>query len=212
MHVLVIGDFHIPDRSFVIPDEIETSITRASKPHGFDVVACTGDLTRVDQMEPVLASWGQYLSVQGNMDDELRNTKHFPRKVTFDTAQEIPGADVLKIGIIHGHQVTPRGDRASLAEVTQQMGVHVLISGHTHAPSITLHQRIDDGKQVLLLNPGSATGAWSFVATLVPSFMLLDIARGKQGLNVDVTIIEIRDGKELKLSETHVFTNGTFIK
>ncbi len=212
MRVLAIGDFHIPDRAFVLPAELDASITRAAKRQNFDLVACTGDLTKADQLEPFLASWSpEYYVVQGNMDYDARNVKHFPRNAVFDTRKYIRGFEVLKIGLTHGHQVSPRGDPASLAENAREMGVHVLISGHTHASSITLHQRAEDGNSVLLINPGSATGAWSFVATLVPSFMVIDIEPSRQGLDVETMLVELRDGKEDKISDTHTFKDGTFI-
>jgi putative phosphoesterase len=213
MRVLAIGDFHIPDRAFVVPAELDASISRAAKRQNFDLVACTGDLTKTDQLEPFLASWSQeYCVVQGNMDYDLRNAKGFPRSVVFDTRKFIRGFEVLKIGLTHGHQISLRGDPASLADLAKEMGVHVLISGHSHASSITLHQRAGDGQQVLLLNPGSATGAWSFVASLVPSFMVLDIEPSRQGIDVETMLVEFRDGKEEKISDTHTFKNGTFIK
>nr|MDO8112266.1 YfcE family phosphodiesterase [Candidatus Sigynarchaeota archaeon] len=213
MRVLIIGDFHIPDRKKEIGLEIERSIARESKKTGIDFLACTGDLTKADMLEPVLSSWcSDYAVVQGNMDYDLRNAKGFPRKIVFDTAKYLLGTDVIKIGITHGHQVNPRGDRSSLSEIAQEYGVHVLISGHTHAPSAVLHRRVDDGKQILLLNPGSATGAWSFVASMTPSYILLDIMATKHGLEVTVTIHEFVDDKETKIGENHVFLGGTFVK
>ncbi len=213
LRLLAIGDFHIPDRAFVVPAELDASITRAARKQNFDLVACTGDLTKEDQLEPFLASWSrEYVVVQGNMDADLRNAKWFPRSVIIDTEKFIPGSEVLKIGITHGHQIHPRGDPANLAEIAQEMGVHVLISGHTHASSIVLHQRASDGQQVLLLNPGSATGAWSFVASMIPSFMVIDIEPSRQGLDVETMLVELRNGKEEKISDTHTFKNGTFIK
>ncbi|CAK5109297.1 unnamed protein product [Meloidogyne enterolobii] len=45
----------------------------------------------------------------------------------------------------------------------QQMGVDVLISGHTH-----------DG--IFYINPGSATGAFSLIKDkVIPSFIVLDV-------------------------------------
>ncbi|MEX2684789.1 MAG: YfcE family phosphodiesterase [Candidatus Sigynarchaeota archaeon] len=213
MRVLAIGDFHIPDRTFVVPPELDASIMRIANKQNFDLVACTGDLTKADQLEPFLASWSRdYFVVQGNMDYDARNVKHFPRNIVFDTRNYIRGFDVLKFGLIHGHQVSPRGDLEGLAEIAKELGVHVLISGHTHASSINLYQRASDGHQVLLINPGSATGAWSFVATLLPSFMVIDIEQSKQGLDVETMLVELHDGKEGKISDTHTFKDGAFIK
>jgi len=212
MRVLAIGDFHIPDRAFVVPPELDASIMRIAKKQYFDLVACTGDLTKADQLEPFLASWcPEYVVVQGNMDYDARNVKQYPRSAVFDTRKYVRGFDVLKLGIVHGHQVSPRGDPEGLAELAKEMDVHILISGHTHASSITLHQRASDGSHVLLINPGSATGAWSFVATLLPSFMVIDIEQSRQGLDIETMLVELRGTKEEKISDTHTFKDGAFI-
>ena len=38
----------------------------------------------------------------------------------------------VKIGLVHGHQVTPWGDLEALATIQRKLDVDVLIHGHTH--------------------------------------------------------------------------------
>ncbi len=38
----------------------------------------------------------------------------------------------FKVGVCHGHQVVPWGDKEALAILQRQMGVDILITGHTH--------------------------------------------------------------------------------
>lgn len=151
LHILVIGDFHIPRRASKIPDEILEFIERES----FDLVLCTGDLVRLQILEK-LKRLGPTKIVIGNMDPSYSHPE-----------DEVMEAEGWKIGLTHGHYIFPRGDTHQLLDEARRLVVEILISGHTHADSIH-HQ---DG--ILLLNPGSAVGAWSFVASGIPSFMVL---------------------------------------
>lgn len=65
----------------------------------------------------------------------------------------------FRIGLIHGHQVIPWGDVASLALLQRQLDVDVLISGHTHRFEAFEHEK------KFYINPGSATGAYSALET-----------------------------------------------
>lgn len=38
----------------------------------------------------------------------------------------------FKVGVCHGHQVVPLGDKEALAILQRQMGVDILVTGHTH--------------------------------------------------------------------------------
>jgi len=38
----------------------------------------------------------------------------------------------FKVGVCHGHQVVPWGDKEALAILQRQLGVDILITGHTH--------------------------------------------------------------------------------
>ena len=76
----------------------------------------------------------------------------------------------FKIGLIHGHQVIPWGDIASLALLQKQFDVDILISGHTQIFEAFEHEN------KVYINPGSATGAYNALETnIIPSFVLMDI-------------------------------------
>jgi vacuolar protein sorting-associated protein 29 len=79
----------------------------------------------------------------GDMDDEP-----FPEELVVEVGE-------FKIGLVHGHQVVPWGDKDALCVVARRLGVDILVSGHTHASQMVEH----DG--VWLINPGSATGYFS---------------------------------------------------
>lgn len=188
--ILAIGDFHVPDRAAEIPLPVLNAITMAARDVPISFVACTGDLVKVTVIEPVVNTWApDKLIVQGNMDYDSRNAIGYPRKVTFTSAKIAGGGIDLTFGMAHGHAVHPRGSHAGLATVASDMGARAIISGHTHAPEIVIHEH-DDGKNYLLLNPGSATGAWSFVATMKPSFLLLDLDASEKLLRITITVHE----------------------
>ena len=93
----------------------------------------------------------------------------------FDDFAQFPETKVInignqKIGLIHGHQVTPWGDLEALATVQRKLDCDILIHGHTHEPGVQQY----DGKY--FINPGSATGSYSALNTnVVPSFILMAI-------------------------------------
>jgi vacuolar protein sorting-associated protein 29 len=130
-----------------------------------------------------------------------------------ETKQLVIGA--FKLGICHGHQVTlsfhfritvtvirsrisglrllpfdvqvvPWGDLDSLAMLQRQLDVDILITGHTHQFRAYKHEG------GVIINPGSATGAYSSITYDVnPSFVLMDI----DGLRVVVYVYELVDGE-----------------
>ncbi len=159
MRLLVLGDTHIPRRATRIPEEFEELFRELD----YHAVVCTGDLTERSVLN-YLQKLGRVYAVRGNMDSlPLPETQLIEAEV--------------KIGVVHGDQVYPRGDRQQLQEIAVEMGVKILISGHTHSPDIF------KGK-VILLNPGSATGVWGGGGGAnFPSFMLLNVSsktvRGK---------------------------------
>eukprot|EP00850_Spirogloea_muscicola_P024432 SM000812S22579 [mRNA] locus=s812:1594:2224:- [translate_table: standard] len=79
----------------------------------------------------------------------------------------------VTIGLCHGHQVVPWGDVDALAMLQRQLDVDVL------------------GR--LMINPGSATGAYSSLGggTVNPSFVLMDI----DGHRVVVYVYELLGGE-----------------
>jgi len=83
-------------------------------------------------------------------------------------------------------KVIPWGDLDSLAMLQRQLDVDILVTGHTHQFTAYKHEG------GVVINPGSATGAYSSVTYDVnPSFVLMDI----DGLRVVVYVYELIDGE-----------------
>ena len=62
--------------------------------------------------------------VEGNMD-----YLSFPEKITTKINE-------INIGLIHGHQVFPRGNIDGLTRIAEEMNVQILVNGHTHYAKI----------------------------------------------------------------------------
>ncbi|MHA1594729.1 MAG: YfcE family phosphodiesterase [Candidatus Baldrarchaeia archaeon] len=175
--ILVIGDFHIPDRAKSIPEQISAIINREN----FDLVISTGDFTTRDTLK-MLEKIAPVKWVIGNMD-----------YITGPETERVE-IDGIKIGITHGTYVYPRGNPYQLRQIALKMKVNVLISGHTHALSI---HKFDD---VLLLNPGSATGVWGGgPASMKPSFMILEI----EGNSIRVRAYELEKSGLKEIVKTY---------
>jgi putative phosphoesterase len=155
----IIGDFHLGGRGGEVPKEFVAILG------GCELIACTGDLTDpwiLLELEKIT----KVKIVKGNMD-----IVPLPAKETF-------GYKGLKIGLIHGSEIHPRGDLAQLEWTGKEMGVDVLIHGHTHKMDV----RKVNG--LVLLNPGSATGARSGAgAKGNPSFLTLETEQ--KGIYID---------------------------
>ncbi|XP_058179137.1 vacuolar protein sorting-associated protein 29-like isoform X2 [Rhododendron vialii] len=112
---------------------------------------------------------------QGEYDEETR----YPETKTLTIGQ-------FKLGVCHGHQVIPWGDLDSLAMLQRQLDVDILVTGHTHQFTAYKHEA------GVVINPGSATGAYSSVTCDVnPSFVLMDI----DATRVVVYVYELVDGE-----------------
>ncbi|HDI10339.1 MAG TPA: metallophosphoesterase [Euryarchaeota archaeon] len=150
MRVLVIGDTHIPERAEEIPRKLWKEIVKEE----FDLVLCTGDLVSEEVLEE-LEEIGEVKAVRGNMD-----YLDLPMRETVDLG--------FRVGLTHGAEVYPRGNKEQLYDIAIEMNVSVLISGHTHRSDFSIY------REVVLFNPGSATGVWSGgKADGIPSFGIL---------------------------------------
>jgi len=157
MLIGLIADTHVNDRE----DKIPESVFKAFK--NVDHIIHAGDLTSqevIDQLKKI----APVTAIQGNMDSvydvNLPKTK-------------VININDLKIGVAHG-VVYPRGDEQQLHYLALELGVDILITGHTHQSSI---KKVKD---ILLLNPGSPT-----VPVLAdPTVMLLDIENGEVNIEV----------------------------
>lgn len=89
----------------------------------------------------------------------------------------------VRVGLCHGHQIVPPGDRAVAAALQRKLDVDVLILGDAHKFQAYRHE----GRFVI--SPGSATGA--FTPSLLkptPSFVLMDI----NGPRVSAALVVLR--------------------
>ena len=155
--VLIIGDFHIPRRAKEIPEKILEFLGSEK----LDLILCTGDLI-VPKVIYEIEKFGPVKLVSGNMDfQSMAPDKH------------ILNIQGWKIALIHGDVVHPRGNVKKLISIAYNLDVNILISGHTHADMVKFRDK------VLLLNPGSATAAWSFVSSNLSSFIILEITDTK---------------------------------
>jgi putative phosphoesterase len=162
MLIGVISDTHIPERAPKIP-EIVFKIFK-----DVELILHAGDLVSV-QVQDQLEELAPTICVQGNMD-RYQGLK-LPERKTLNL-------EGIEVGLNHG-EVYPRGDTQQLRYIGLEMGVKVLITGHTHWSFI---KELED---MLLLNPGSPT-----VPRLSdPTVMLIEVENGK----LDARIVKIGD-------------------
>ncbi len=160
MLIGVISDTHIPERASEIPENVFEIF------EGVDMILHAGDLISL-KIRDILNNIAPITCVQGNMD------RYYGTELPESELIEVGG---VKIGLNHG-EVYPRGDTQQLRYIGLEMGVDLLITGHTHFAFV------NQLKDMLLLNPGSPT-----VPRLSdPSVMLVDVNDGK----VEAQIIKI---------------------
>eukprot|EP00606_Chrysophyceae_sp_TOSAG23-5_P000543 GSChrysophyteH2.ASY1.ANO1.766.1 assembled CDS len=156
---LVVGDFHIPNRSASIPEKFQRMLVPNKMKH----VIVTGNVGNSEQVAELKKLAPNFYHVRGDFDDDAS----LPETKVISVGQ-------FKIGIVHGHQVVPWGDAGALAMLQRQLDVDILISGHTHKHEVNHF----DGK--MFLNPGSITGAYSSLTQdVIPSFILLAVTGNK---------------------------------
>ncbi|MEM4577071.1 MAG: YfcE family phosphodiesterase [Candidatus Nezhaarchaeales archaeon] len=168
---LAIGDFHIPERAYWIPEELEKEIFKEA----YDVVFCSGDLTSEDVILWLKKLSREVYVVKGNMD-HLKLPTYL-----------VVNVEDLRVGLYHGSGVHPRGDLFKLAVKAKQLGVEILVTGHTHYSKVAFLDEFG----VVIVNPGSATGVWGGDerASLIPSFAIMRIS----GRNLVVEVKEIAE-------------------
>ena len=135
MLIGLISDTHIPDRRMKLPQKVMETFENV------DLILHAGDVTSKSVIEE-LETIAPVIAVEGNMD-----------RVAGDV--DLPLSQVIeveghKIGIIHG-EVYPRGDTQHLYYSALELGVDILVSGHSHIA------QLEKIKGVILVNPGSPT-------------------------------------------------------
>lgn len=156
----MIGDFHIPHRSPALAKRFRALLL----PGKIQYVLCTGNLCSAEVSEYLRSISPDVHIVAGDMDTEI-----FEDKLVVNVGN-------LTFGICHGHQILPTDDKQAVESQRREMGVDVLVTGHTH--KLDIWQGRDGG---LYVNPGSATGAYTTTSVIVhpPSFVLMDVQGSK---------------------------------
>ncbi len=167
--ILCIGDSHIPIRAKDLPIQIYDKINELTESELFDNTFFTGDLIDFSELLDFLnrKTKGTLYKVIGNMDYYYGN-RDSPTYQKLDLFFE--DNNKITLGLTHGAQIRPRGDHDQLEILAQEKGYNIIVSGHTHKEEIFITR-----EGILLINPGSVTGAWSFVASNIPCFIELNI-------------------------------------
>ncbi|XP_022450943.1 LOW QUALITY PROTEIN: vacuolar protein sorting-associated protein 29-like [Delphinapterus leucas] len=152
---LLLGELHIPHRCNSLPAKLKKLLVPGKIQH----ILRTGNLCTKESYDYLQTLAGDVHTVRGDFDANL----NYPEQKVVTVGQ-------FNIGLIHGHEVIPRGDVASLALLQRQFDVDILISGHTHKFEASEHEN------KFYINPDSATGAYKALETnIIPSFVLMDI-------------------------------------
>lgn len=153
MLIGLISDTHIPDRRIKLPQPVFDAF------EDVDLIIHAGDITSqsvLDDLEKI----APVHAVEGNMDRVVGELE-LP-------VSKIIEAEGHKIGIVHG-EVYPRGDTQQLYYTALELGVDILVSGHSHIA------QLEKIKDVILVNPGSPTNP----RLSDPSVALLEINKSK---------------------------------
>jgi vacuolar protein sorting-associated protein 29 len=178
MLILVIGDLHIPQRKLVIPKQFLRLLT----PGKVHKIFCTGNLCTMDQLKWLRTLAKDVICVIGDADDNIQDAQ--------ETVTQKVGN--FTFGLIHGHQSLPWGDPERLGSIGRELGVDVLITGHTHVPSVATYEGC------LYLNPGSATGAYSSTEPETsPSFIVLDAQKD----SLAVYLYRLNENEEVEITQ-----------
>jgi len=160
--VLVLGDLHLPQRKDQLPEQFKDLLVPGKMQH----VLCTGNVCSKTTEEYLRTLATSVHIVKGDLDIVTGLT-------------DLPDHKIVRIGeftigLIHGHQSIPWGDPQSLALIQRQMDVDILITGHTHKNEVYEYEK------KYIINPGSATGAFStYTPHVIPSFVLMAIKGNK---------------------------------
>ncbi|MFX1481532.1 MAG: YfcE family phosphodiesterase [Promethearchaeota archaeon] len=198
MHIICIGDSHIPKRAKNIPEKISQKIDIIAQEEQIDYIFFTGDVVEFPEFIDYLRLKAKrdFFIVMGNMDYYYGN-RTAPMYQSLDLTFE--NNEKITIGLTHGAQISPRGDHSQLESLAIERNYNILISGHTHKEEIFLSD-----KGILLINPGSVTGAWSFVASQIPSFIEMFIIESIR--EIIVNLIQVNKQSREILASKSVFS------
>mmetsp|Transcript_8352 Transcript_8352/g.25104 ORF Transcript_8352/g.25104 Transcript_8352/m.25104 type:complete len:186 (-) Transcript_8352:161-718(-) len=182
--VLLIGDLHVPHRSPVFPSRFKSLLA----PGKVQYIFCTGNLCTKEMEEYLKSLCNEVHIAQGDMDE--------------NQYQDVIVVNIgpASFGICHGHQLVPWFDVAAQFALQRDLGVDVLVVGHSH--QLATHENPTGG---IVLNPGTATGAPRVTDKTAPepSFVLMDIQGtrlvtytyvlvGEDNVKVDRNVVQLR--------------------
>lgn len=98
-------------------------------PNKMKYVICTGNVG-VDQYNELLTLAPNVHVVAGDYEDPSLS---FPECQVLEVGQ-------FRIGVMHGHQILPRGSKQAMARMRRKLGVDIFISGFTHQNEVSLHE------------------------------------------------------------------------
>ena len=169
--VLLIGDLHIPHRGAELPAKFKELLV----PNKIQYILVTGNLCTKEQADYFRSLCSEVHMTKGDFDDVNLNLPE----------EKVITIGSFKLGLVHGHQIVPWGDKEALAITQRRLDVDILVSGHTH------ELQLWESDTKIFINPGSATGAYSgFNLDATPSFVLMDIGE----TSVVVFIYKLVDG------------------
>ena len=151
MLIAVTSDTHHGDKTRNFPSLLLRELEKKEP----GLILHAGDVTSAELLEK-LEEFAPTVAVRGNADHLRLPEEH------------VLEVDDVRIGLLHGHQFFSLNTQF-LTLKALDMGVDVLIFGHTHRfyhDSYSIH-----GQRVLLLNPGSPT----FPRMDSAGFALLDV-------------------------------------
>ncbi len=140
--VLVIGDYHIPQRAQDLPECFKELL----QTDRIKTVLCTGNCGSRGILEGLDQMGQEVHCVRGEIDDKNVLGRDLPDSLTVAIGS-------FRVGLISGYQVLPWESDAGLQQQQRKLDCDILITGHTHVAK----WRTMNGK--LFLNPGSVTGA-----------------------------------------------------
>ena len=178
----------IPDRCPDIPEQFKSSLS----PGKLQYVLSLGNIGSRESYDWLKSLSNNFHAVKGEFDEG-----NYPETKVVQIGE-------FKIGMIHGHQVTPWGDPEALSNIQRQLNCDILLSGHTHVNSVSIY----DGKYYI--NAGSISGAYSpLLPDPLPSFVLMVI----QGDYAIVYIYELNDKtKKFDVSKMEFTKNSNELK
>lgn len=172
--VLVIGDLHVPHRASAVPAKFKKLLVPGKIQH----ILCTGNLCGKETHDWLKTLATDLHVVKGDFDEG-----NYPD-------QKVVTVGDFRIGLCHGHQIVPWGDRDVIAMHQRALGVDIMITGATQK----FEAFEQDGK--FYVNPGSATGAYSATTSdVVPSFVLMDL----QNTKVVTYVYKLLEDEEVKV-------------